>query len=99
MFKSLSTIDCARGRAIESLAWSVPKLYSDYEFLNGFLYGKVNQDGLFSGKFIKMKSEIVGFKRCISSHCRRRYFMGVSRPRDGLDWKVSLRSYAGGKGF
>ena len=50
MFKSLSRIDCERGTAdVDSLAWSVPKLYSDADFLNGFLYGKVKSDGQFTG--------------------------------------------------
>ena len=51
MFKSLSRIDCERGTAdVDSLAWSVPKLYSDADFLNGFLYGKVKSDGQFTGR-------------------------------------------------
>ena len=51
MFKSLSRIDCYRGNTIGSIAWSVPKLYSDYEFLDGFLYGTVNDGGHFIGEF------------------------------------------------
>ena len=50
MFKSIAMRNCETGDTVEGLAWSVPKLYSDEDLLNGFLYGKINIHGHFSGK-------------------------------------------------
>ena len=55
MFKSIALMNCERGNTVEGLAWSVPKLYSDEDLLNGFLYGKINSHGHFSGKNRQVK--------------------------------------------